>query len=230
MGSWADRLFIKLLSKVLRRVEKFRKMYPQEKAKRHTAFFLIIILAVPLLLLVFAVHLPIMVWDLFDLWGVDVPNLIHLCFGFLYVGVVAFVTMEIKEAWDVLEIIYHPIKAITENAVESLLTPLRNGLIKVDIVIGAIILVVVTTDSASIYLTGLTGFHIAVFFMIFIIGAIMFGISLGIYYLIKGLLVLIIDVIFKKMDRAFHISDRLRGFYEKVSSEEIVIDVEPGPL
>ena len=131
--------------------------------------------------------------------------------------------------WDTLEIIYHPIKAITENAVESLLTPLRNGLIKVDLVIGAIVLAVVTTDSISIYLTGLTGFHIAVFFMIFIIGAIMFGISMGIYFLIKGLLILLIDVIFKKMDKTFHISDALRGFYEKVRSEDIIIDVELSP-
>ena len=229
MGDRINRLFIKLLSKVLRRVERFREKYPQEKAKGHTALFLLLVLAAPLLLLVFAFHLPMIIWDLLDPWDIDVPNLIHLCFGFLYAGSMAFVALEIWEAWEALEIIYHPIKAITENAVESLLTPLRNGLIKIDVVIGVIVLAVVTTDSVSIYLTGLTGFHIAVFVLILLIGAIMFGISLGIYYLIKGSLILIIEVIFKKMDRTFHISDALKGFYERVSSEEIIIDVEPNP-
>ncbi len=154
------------------------------------------------------------------------PGLIHLCFGFLYVGSVAFVAMEIKESWDMLEIVYHPIKAIKEDAVESLIKPLRNGLIKIDIVIGVIVLAVVTTDSLSIYLTGFTGFHLAVFLVIFIIGALMVGISAGIYFLIKGLLMLLIDVIFKKLDKTFHISDTLGDFYEKVRSEDINIDIE----
>jgi len=226
MGERKKGVFIRILSKILELLEKFREKYPIEKAKKHSAYLIILTLALPLFLITFIIHLPVMLWDLFDPWGVDVPNLVHLCFGIIYVGIAVFVAMEIKETWDMLEIVYHPIKALKNDAVENIIRPVREGLIKIDVVIGVVVLAVVTTDSISIYLTGFTGFHLAAFIVIFIIGALMIGLSAAIYLLIKGALVLLIDVIFRKMDRTFHISDNLKEFYEKVRSEDLVIDVE----
>ncbi|MGA1792465.1 MAG: hypothetical protein ACMUHM_00785 [Thermoplasmatota archaeon] len=226
MGKRRKGAFVRSLSWILRMLERFRDRYPIEKAKRHSAFLMILILGVPLLLLSLLIHIPILLWDLFDPWNIDVPNLVHLCFGFIYVGIAVFTGMEIREFWGVLEIVYHPIKALKDDAVESIIKPVREGLIKIDIVVGLIILAVVTTDSISIYFTGFTGFHLAAYIIIFIIGGVMLALSTAIYLLIKGALVLLIDVIYSKMDKKFHISDNLKEFYDKVRSEDVVIDVE----
>ncbi|MGA1819609.1 MAG: hypothetical protein ACMUHU_01225 [Thermoplasmatota archaeon] len=226
MGKRRKGVFMRSLSWILRMLERFRDRYPIEKAKKHSAFLIILTLGVPLLLISLLIHMPIFLWDLFDPWGIDVPDLVHLCFGFLYLGIIVFTGMEIREFWEVLKIVYHPVKALKDDAVENILKPIRGGLIKIDIVIGVVVLAVVTTDSISIYLTGFTGFHLAVFIVIFIFGGLMIALSAALYILIKGALELMIDVIYKKMDKKFHIGDNLKEFYDKVRSEEVVIDVE----
>ena len=142
-----------------------------------------------------------------------------------FAGVAAFVALEIKEAWDVLEIVYHPIRALEEDAAEVLIKPLRKGLIQIDLVLGLVILLVVASDTISIFITGFTGFHLAVYLIVLILGALMIGISAGIYFLIKWLLILLIDHLFKKLDKKFHISETFKDFYDKVRSEEIEIDI-----
>ena len=83
MGEENPTFYMKILSRILRRVEKFRDEHPQERARVSVAITLIFILGAPLVFLTLLFHIPVMIWGIFDPAGVDVPFLIHICFGFI---------------------------------------------------------------------------------------------------------------------------------------------------
>ena len=162
-----------------------------------------------------------MILDIF----IDLSSLIRITvqivFILLYLSILIFVIFEVKSWWDMVDIIYEPLKTIEERTSERVMVPIRDFMIKLDLVIGSVMFVIFTAITIIAVFHEFSIFLLFPVIITFVLGGSLIGISVVIYFLLKGILIFLFDVLWRKLDDKFHFTDTLNKKWDDMRYVDI---------
>ena len=164
--------------------------------------------------------MPFVIWDLFDISGRDLPNIVHIVFLMIYSAEIVFAGFQIKVFFDLLELIYHPARAVKEGLVSRLLDTLKPFLVKLNIATGIIFLSALVLVIHSIATVGFSAFHLVLLITLMLLSSMVIGISVLVYISLRALLRFLIEKVWKKMDERFGLSDLIMKHYKEDALDE----------
>ena len=211
----------KLASFLARYVDKLKNRYPKKQVKNKVAFITFLITGLPLLILILLFQTSFMILDIF----IDLSSLIRITvqivFILLYLSILIFVIFEVKSWWDMVDIIYEPLKTIEERTSERVMVPIRDFMIKLDLVIGSVMFVIFTAITIIAVFHEFSIFLLFPVIITFVLGGSLIGISVVIYFLLKGILIFLFDVLWRKLDDKFHFTDTLNKKWDDMRYVDI---------
>ncbi|MEA3559582.1 MAG: hypothetical protein U9R75_10045 [Candidatus Thermoplasmatota archaeon] len=208
---------------IVKKLLGIRDKFPIRKARFTVAVGVLVVLLLPLLLITSLFYMPFLIWDIFDISGRDLPNMVHLVFILVYTAEFVFAGFQIKEFFDLLELIYHPVRALEEGLIGRLLELLKPFLVKLNIATGIIFLSALVLVIHSITTAGFSLFHLVLLVTLILLSLMVVGMSVLVHISLRTLLRFLIEKVWKKMDKRFGLSDLIMKHYKK---EEDVIDIE----
>lgn len=220
-GKAGKGLLHKIASYIAKRVDRSKEKYPKKKVKNRVAIISFILTGLPLFLVLFIIHGAYSIIDVFANIGLITAISVQIVFVLLYISVVVFIIFEIKSWWDLIDIVYEPVRTMEERTSDKLLEPVRKFMIKMDLIIAAIMMAIFMGIIILILIRGFTPILILPVVVTLIVGGVLIGASILIYLVFRSILVFLFDVLWRKLDNRFHITDSMRRKWDDLNYVDI---------
>lgn len=214
MGFVKELIVDGIVSTAVDTLERLKGRYPLKKAKLHSALAVLAVVAAPLISLIMAGHGCLLLWDIFEPFSIGVPLFLHLVPVVLQIGIWGFSAFLVLQVWDILSLFYQPIDELMEKGLEELIKPVRNHLLKLDLMLLAIFMLVFGMITVHGVAWSYTAVHFVIQAASVLVCALLLALSTLVYLAVRAALSLIFKRALKHLDERYDISKRIRRFYE----------------
>ncbi len=212
---------LRLASFLARRIDRMKDSYPKKKVKNRIAFLTILITGTPLFLLLLIAQSVYNIVEIIVDLDIIYNIVFQLVFIVLYVVVIVFLIFETRSWWDLVDIVYEPLKTIEERTSEKILQPVFRYIIKLDIIVAALMIVIFLVLVILMVFLGFTPLMLIPLIATIIIGGGIIGLTIGTYFVIRGILIFLFDVLWKKLDDKFDLTGKIRRKWDDLKYVDI---------
>jgi len=214
-----DEAALKASTEAVKIVRALKRTFPKGYVKPIIGIISALVVVPVLILFVTLLLLPVLIWDLFDPFGVGVHWVVYLFYLFLYAcaGYLSYIL--ISDVLDIVDVIYHPVKHLIKRTASTLMRPitktLKKALVFLMIALGVIELIIAL-------IMVVFGFSFALLIAMIVLALVfvtMVLIGKAITMTVRRVLDLLFRSAFGFVDRSFGISDKAKRYGERIDRE-----------
>jgi len=118
-----ERAIIRISVLAVRTGRSLAKRFPQRYVAPIAAVLTFLVVSIVLFGAVTLAIVPVLIWDLIDPFGIDVHWAVYLVYLFLYLGAGCLTYLAVRDALDLIEILYDPVRHLVDEAVSTMMKP-----------------------------------------------------------------------------------------------------------
>jgi hypothetical protein len=214
-----DRVSLRTATRMVRIVRSLEKTFPKRYVKPIAGILTGLVVIPVLLLIVTLLLVPVLIWDLFDPFGIWVHWVVYLFFLFLYASAGYLSYILILDVVDIVEMIYHPVNYLLKKTASTLMMPLTNILKKATLFLAITLGVIELIFALVMVAFGFSCALLLVMAVLVLVFLAMVLIGKGITMIVRWFLNLVFRSIFGSIDRRFKISEKANRYGERIDRQ-----------
>lgn len=205
-----------ILRSLIGTAEWLKEKFPEKRIRTAASVIMIAVIFIPGFMLISSILAGVIIWDQYDPFSIDINNGLYLIFLLLYGSLIALTVYLLKDVLDIIELIYHPIQAIRDRYIESIIKPFLSYLIKyiiiISLIFGTALIILVSVMISS----GFSLLILVILIYLLILYVVLVAVPTALLLLLKWVLTVVIDMILRNIDKKISFRKKWKMFVKYI--------------